>query len=692
MSVCPLRLAVARDACPRSLSSISSTLPTPCAASSILHNPRSSTSTRRCHSSPVPQLYRHLHSTPHGATPHHFASPSRRRPSPSRVRRHARRAAERARLEEEAKAVFMAIEDAEKLDEDTRKPPPPLPDSLERKPSATKVKDYLAERDLLARSGTSTEAKPATSPESPIPTPTRVLDAASGVRWVDSADASVRSALQRIFDAARDRIGGVSSTDAAATAADAETSSSVPGEDQLEAHLDGLAAPFNPSQLSKTERLETQARIITQAIRKARERGIIDDDESFFYPYPEGTPPSDMLGAGHIWLSLGSEPERWGMDIPPVKDRWLETLSLGLTKSIVVGKEGQGVGEEEDEFTSSLVDDYDLEDHERLEQLGDSIVNMSARLLAYQTYPDVNEGTLTRLSNYPTQNNILGILFRESGLSQRRAALREELGRQTVGNDPSDAGVDADATAEVDSDRRSDAPSSRWDDAASSDSSITRGLVKKDADMFEAYVAAVFLSHGCDFQVVHRWLTELFQPFQEQAYRFMAQRSEALSRMRQNQVEWQRSQQAVVAVGGGSDSCNGVSGAWMDPILTTFGTTGSSTAANASAGWRKVAGGLGSIKSPGEAFITDEFLTVAARARRQREERQAEQDRRRDQLELMNMGWFRKGFLDLRGGFQRLVRGGFGGGAEEERERARVEREYSVATQRRAKREARGKV
>ncbi len=193
--------------------------------------------------------------------------------------------------------------------------------------------------------------------------------------------------------------------------------------------------------------MESQARVIFQAIRDARERGIVDEDESFFYPYPEGVPPKDIEGKDAVWLNLGADPEAWGREIPPVEDRWLEVLSLGLTKEIT-GRPASNlsrtspasrtpealeeIGQEEevdDMAFSDLVEDYDLEDHERLEQLGDSIVNMSSRLLAYLSYPDVNEGSLTRLSNYPTQNNFLALLFQECGLAARRDELRKELRR-----------------------------------------------------------------------------------------------------------------------------------------------------------------------------------------------------------------------------------------------------------------------
>ncbi len=63
--------------------------------------------------------------------------------------------------------------------------------------------------------------------------------------------------------------------------------------------------------MTKSERMESQARVIFRAIRDARERGMIDEDESFFYPYPEGVPPKDQHGKDTVWLNLGADPEAW---------------------------------------------------------------------------------------------------------------------------------------------------------------------------------------------------------------------------------------------------------------------------------------------------------------------------------------------------------------------------------------------
>ncbi|KAJ1022036.1 hypothetical protein NDA18_005271 [Ustilago nuda] len=406
--------------------------------------------------------------------------------------------------------------------------------------------------------------------------------------------------------------------------------------------------------MTKFERMETQARVIFQAIREARERGIVDEDESFFYPYPEGVPPKDIDGKDAVWLYLGSNPEAWGRELPPVKDRWLEVLSLGLAKEIsvrphssVANEEGESEEEEREEGDyaiafDDLVEDFDLEDHERLEQLGDSIVNMSSRLLAYLSYPDVNEGSLTRLSNYPTQNNILALLFQECGLAARRDELRRELRKTRKGED---------RETEISS-------SSKGEDKADAEEEKARLplLIKRDADMFEAYAAAVFLSHGNNLNVVHEWLCGLFRPFQDQAYRFMVQRSEALARLHANQA-------AAAAAAAAATSTNlavdglGIRSSSVDPSSVPFsslfpdfarGSEKAFVAPNPTHALNGICGG---------AFVTDEFLTVAARARRQREERMREELRKADREELMNMGWFRKGFLFLRQGFRQYVMG-----------------------------------
>ncbi|KAJ1035855.1 hypothetical protein NDA13_000514 [Ustilago tritici] len=449
--------------------------------------------------------------------------------------------------------------------------------------------------------------------------------------------------------------------------------------------------------MTKFERMESQARVIFQAIREARERGIVDQDESFFYPYPEGVPPKDIDGKDAVWLYLGSNPEAWGRELPPVKDRWLEVLSLGLTKEISVrphssaaneegeseegereegereegereegereegereegereegereegereeGEREEGEREEGDYAIAfdDLVEDFDLEDHERLEQLGDSIVNMSSRLLAYLSYPDVNEGSLTRLSNYPTQNNILALLFQECGLAARRDELRRELRKAQKDEDP----------------ETETSSSSKGEDKADADEEKARLplLIKRDADMFEAYAAAVFLSHGNNLNVVHEWLCGLFRPFQDQAYRFMVQRSEALARLHANQAA--AAAAAAASTNLAADGL-GIRSASVDPSSVPFSSlfpdfARGSEKASAAPNPTHALNGIG-----GGAFVTDEFLTVAARARRQREERMREELRKADREELMNMGWFRKGFLYLRQGFRQYVLG-----------------------------------
>ncbi|SPO27372.1 uncharacterized protein UTRI_10489 [Ustilago trichophora] len=431
--------------------------------------------------------------------------------------------------------------------------------------------------------------------------------------------------------------------------------------------------------MTKSERMESQARVIFHAIREARERGIVDEDESFFYPYPEGVPPKDIEGKDAVWLNLGPDPEAWGKEIPQVKDKWLEVLSLGLTKEIsgrrhmssstedlgeVEGASESELGQEDDNgfVFDDLVEDYDLEDHERLEQLGDSIVNMSSRLLAYLSYPDVNEGSLTRLSNYPTQNNFLALLFQECGLAARRDDLRREL-RKAQNPD-----YEEDGDMEADNRRQS-----KVGNAVETDEEKARLplLIKRDADMFEAYAAAVFLSNGNDFNVVHEWLCHLFRPFQDQAYRFMVQRSEALARLQANRAAVAAAAASAAASaslnkpsGDGMTSATnltadglGIKSASVDPSSVPFSSLFPDFARGSSDKASPTGIPTYALNNTSEAFITDEFLTVAARARRQREERLREELRVQDQHELMNMGWFRKGFLNLRQGFRQYVMG-----------------------------------
>ncbi len=441
--------------------------------------------------------------------------------------------------------------------------------------------------------------------------------------------------------------------------------------------------------MTKSERMESQARVIFRAIRDARERGIVDEDESFFYPYPEGVPPKDQHGKDTVWLNLGADPEAWGREIPTVKDRWLEVLSLGLTKEITPQSQirrPMGAEEEADAADQlaaqdplafeDLVEDYDLEDHERLEQLGDSIVNMSSRLLAYQSFPDVNEGSLTRLSNYPTQNNFLALLFQECGLAARRDELRDELrgapeadGQDAGDGRPNDTAVKMAAKALEGAEENEQLPS----------------LIKRDADMFEAYAAAVFLSHGNDFNVVHAWLSHLFRPFQDQAYRFMVQRSEALARL--------QAARAAAANAAPSSPLSFLTRGSLTPSSTNIAADGlgikSASVDPSSVSLASLFPDLMrtekstpiptyALQGGSEAFITDEFLTVAARARRQREERLREELRLQDQRELMNMGWFRKGFLNLSKGFRQYVMGKDVAREEELRMRERINQQRGL--------------
>ncbi|GAC72077.1 hypothetical protein PANT_6c00054 [Moesziomyces antarcticus T-34] len=451
------------------------------------------------------------------------------------------------------------------------------------------------------------------------------------------------------------------------------------------------APKTSPSSMTKSERMESQARVIFRAIRDARERGMIDEDESFFYPYPEGVPPKDQHGKDTVWLNLGADPEAWGREIPTVKDRWLEVLSLGLAKEITPQSEirrPMGTEEEADAAEQlasqdplafeDLVEDYDLEDHERLEQLGDSIVNMSSRLLAYQSFPDVNEGSLTRLSNYPTQNNFLALLFQECGLAARRDELRDELrgapevDAQDAGDGlPNDTAVKMAAKALEGAEEKEQLPS----------------LIKRDADMFEAYAAAVFLSHGNDFNVVHAWLSHLFRPFQDQAYRFMVQRSEALARL--------QAARAAAANASSSSSFSFLNRGSLTPSATNIAADGlgiKSASVDPSSvsltalfpDFMRAEKSTSPIpthvlQGGSEAFITDEFLTVAARARRQREERLREELRLQDQRELMNMGWFRKGFLNLSKGFRQYVMGKDVVREEELRMRERIHQQRGLS-------------
>ncbi|PWN48299.1 hypothetical protein IE53DRAFT_381466 [Violaceomyces palustris] len=283
-----------------------------------------------------------------------------------------------------------------------------------------------------------------------------------------------------------------------------------------------LPIVFNPYVPKSLAKLETQTKALADAISQGRSRIARAQTVS--------TTHSTESFTEILWLDLGEDPQRWAKDVPSVDDRWLEVLALGLNKDILLGhvEEGEkaGAGEAvEGNFDAEkrvgkkeLVLDFDLEDYERLEHLGDSIVNMSSRLLAYESYPDVNQGGLDRLGRYATQNNILGLLYKECELDIKRETLRAELkskdwyerfsGLESMQEGILKAGK-LDEMAKV---KIASSSSSRAAD-------FSKSAIKREADMFEAYVAAVFLSKGGDFSAVHSWLCKLFKPFQDQAMR-----------------------------------------------------------------------------------------------------------------------------------------------------------------------------
>jgi hypothetical protein len=205
--------------------------------------------------------------------------------------------------------------------------------------------------------------------------------------------------------------------------------------------------------------------------------------------------------------------------------------------------------------------------------------------------------------------------------------------------------------------------------------------------MFEAYAAAVFLSHGNDFNVVHAWLSHLFRPFQDQAYRFMVQRSEALAKL--------QAARAADANASSSSSFSFLNRGSLTPSATNIAADGlgiKSASVDPSSvsltalfpDFMRAEKSTSPIpthvlQGGSEAFITDEFLTVAARARRQREERLREELRLQDQRELMNMGWFRKGFLNLSKGFRQYVMGKDVVREEELRMRERIHQQRGLS-------------
>jgi ribonuclease III len=108
----------------------------------------------------------------------------------------------------------------------------------------------------------------------------------------------------------------------------------------------------------------------------------------------------------------------------------------------------------------------DLESNERLEFLGDSIVNAAAAILLYERFPSASEGDLTTMRTELIKTSTLAELARgfEIGRYMRLGKGEESSGAR-----------DRDAML---------------------------------ADMFEAIIAAIYLDGG--FEAAQRWLTPLF--------------------------------------------------------------------------------------------------------------------------------------------------------------------------------------
>lgn len=106
--------------------------------------------------------------------------------------------------------------------------------------------------------------------------------------------------------------------------------------------------------------------------------------------------------------------------------------------------------------------------NERLEFLGDSILNNLVTLIIYDRYPGVSEGELTKIRSHLIDNRTLAEFSFEYGLNQKlKANINEEI--------------------------------------------LRCGDQKIYADIFEAYVGALGIEKGFDLSEVKEWLTALYE-------------------------------------------------------------------------------------------------------------------------------------------------------------------------------------
>lgn len=117
--------------------------------------------------------------------------------------------------------------------------------------------------------------------------------------------------------------------------------------------------------------------------------------------------------------------------------------------------------------------DVRLDDYERLETQGDSIIQLSLTLRIFQLYPRLSPGGATAIRAALDCNEHLAIMADQYGLPEKLRAIRGSLDR-------------------------------------------FRTLPTVRADLFKAYVASAFHDHG--WQVTHDWLCQAFDADIRNAY------------------------------------------------------------------------------------------------------------------------------------------------------------------------------
>lgn len=107
--------------------------------------------------------------------------------------------------------------------------------------------------------------------------------------------------------------------------------------------------------------------------------------------------------------------------------------------------------------------------NERLEFLGDSVLNNLVTIIIYTRFPNASEGDLSQIRSHLIDNKTLAQFLYDYGLNRKLRTNMSEEDRKACGQ-------------------------------------------KIDADIFEAYVGALAIERGMDLAEVKEWLVQLYEP------------------------------------------------------------------------------------------------------------------------------------------------------------------------------------